>query len=977
MFEFSRLIRVFISSTFRDLTEERTYLVNKVFPVLRNMASQRNVTVVPVDLRWGITSEQDEKMTYSAKVVSQCLHEVDNSHPFFIGITGQRYGWCPRTEELGGIDVPQSSQKWISTCLDGEMSVTELEMQYAVWRNPQPAYAGFYIKDCKAEPDSHVALERLKNTIRREADHHGYEVHDFHTPEELGQFLTDDFKRLLDLLFPEEGNNPLQRMRAAQRAFLASRRRWYVPIDDSFAQLDAFLYGENNIMAVVGDSGLGKSSLMANWLSKVIDERKTKTVYHFVSINQNRSHYQTVVDHLIADICDIYQLPTPITNEDEDTTTPDSAATSLYNLCFSIPPDKPLLIVIDGLNQVSDGEDSYLLRWLPYTFPSQVHILLTSTPERDIIRTLEKRGCSFIHLKHLYKRQQRELAEKYLIAHGKRLEQKFLNKIVAHKCNSNTLILRSLLDELICFGDFEHLEDRIDYFLASENAEDFFQRVLTRIEKEFHTLPVNRILALIAFSQRGMGETELQDIVGGIRPIDWSQFYSVVSNITIIQSGLIGFSHQMLHNAAIIRYGDLEQETRESIIDFFKDTHQSRAYDELAHQYFTLRQLPNLYNLLRRFPVFEHLYTSGEHLLYTYWFLLEHEYENSNWDTDEYKGFYSFLGLYPWTEKQAHIFHHLGMFYDKYFNYDVFDQYDLLSIDFFNRAYEIMLKKVGKDNIDIGHISLSLGLKLMHVEKYDEATHYIHDGFNNLQKLLGEESPILADYYWQYGLALLKRENIRMRSQAYTNDNKPYDVSRAMGFFELASIIYKYFYGNDNLAYGNVLRSMGIAYFNVKEYRKAIDLVKQSLAIQQRYLSDNDMQLGRTYRLLGIIHSRTQYPEHDIINRKKLEEKDVDLAYDYYQKAKQILIESLGSRHQLIIELNVNIFNDVILFFLNEGENFLYFMEEALRKDKHELAVEYAKWSLHFYMKYCKLDCKSPRKIKNVQKLKKFLSESN
>lgn len=974
-----RLIRIFISSTFRDLMEERTYLVNRVFPVLHSLASQRHVMVVPIDLRWGITDDNDEKMTHSAKVVTQCLREIDNSHPFFIGITGQRYGWRPSAEELDKIDLSPSSLNRIKTCLNGRMSVTELEMQYAVWRNNQPVYASFYIKDCLPEEDSRDALEQLKCNIRSKADRHGYTVREFHTPKELGEYVTDDFKQLLDQLFPERDDTPIQRLHVTQRAFMDSRKRWYVALDNSFAQLDNFLDSNNNMMAVVGESGMGKSSLVANWLSGVIDEGKSMVVFHFVSISQDRSHYRNIIDHLLADICDLYDLPQPLISND-DSSSQDSAATALSNLCFSIPSDRPLLIVIDGLNQVVGGEDSWLLRWLPQTFPSKVHVLLTTTPERDIISSLKKRGCHFFQLRQLRREQRQVLVEKYLLAHGKRLSLKQLDQVVDHKCCVNTLVLRSVLDELISFGQFEHLEERIDFYLAMESNEDFFQRVLSRIEADFSDLPVSRVLALIAFSQKGMGENELQAIVGGIRPIEWSQFYCAISNLIITQTGLISFSHQMLHDAAIMRYGDLEQQTRESIIDYFKDIRQPLAYEELAHQYYTLRQLSDLYQLLRRFPVFEYLYTSNEHLLYIYWSLLHNENREGNWDSDDYVGFYCFRGLYPLTEGQAQIYHHLGLFYEKYFCHDIGwmkgNEYDLLSIEFFKRAYEIMRTKVGKDNYDTARFGLELGLKLMHVERYDEAQQYFDKGFSVLKEHRGAKHPVLADYYWQYGLALLERENVRDSKRELFDDDKPYDISLPMSYYEMAADIYKQQYGDDHPMYGNVLRYIGAAYNNVGQCEKALDFVGRALIIQQRCLSDRDMQLGLTFMLLGRIYRRMAYQHHDedFIIRKKLEERDIYQAYEYYQKAHAVLVDALGSDHHSIIELNVIIHDEIMMYYLLDAEVFFDMMENARSKKQHEAAVKYAQWSLQLYMKYCQLSDSSPSDYEKIQKLEDFLS---
>jgi nephrocystin-3 len=55
-----RTVRIFISSTFRDMQEDRDYLVKFVFPELRRRCRERQVKFVEVDLRWGITDKQAE-----------------------------------------------------------------------------------------------------------------------------------------------------------------------------------------------------------------------------------------------------------------------------------------------------------------------------------------------------------------------------------------------------------------------------------------------------------------------------------------------------------------------------------------------------------------------------------------------------------------------------------------------------------------------------------------------------------------------------------------------------------------------------------------------------------------------------------------------------------------------------------------------------------------------------------------------------
>ena len=71
--EHNRILRVFLSSTFRDFMEERDVLVREVFPELRRKARERGVEVVDVDLRWGITEEESQQ----GKVIPICLGEID------------------------------------------------------------------------------------------------------------------------------------------------------------------------------------------------------------------------------------------------------------------------------------------------------------------------------------------------------------------------------------------------------------------------------------------------------------------------------------------------------------------------------------------------------------------------------------------------------------------------------------------------------------------------------------------------------------------------------------------------------------------------------------------------------------------------------------------------------------------------------------------------------------------------------------
>ena len=64
--------------------------------------------------------------------MQQCLKEVDRSH-IFVGILGDRYGYCPSKDEL---DSVKEEYEWIGSQVGYGVSVTELEIYSFALRNP-------------------------------------------------------------------------------------------------------------------------------------------------------------------------------------------------------------------------------------------------------------------------------------------------------------------------------------------------------------------------------------------------------------------------------------------------------------------------------------------------------------------------------------------------------------------------------------------------------------------------------------------------------------------------------------------------------------------------------------------------------------------------------------------------------------------------------------------------------------------------
>ena len=79
-------LRIFLSSTFRDMNGEREIFIKRYSSALRQVAKERGVSVTFVDLRWGVTVAQAS----SGEVVDICLTQLQRSR-YFVSFLGLRY----------------------------------------------------------------------------------------------------------------------------------------------------------------------------------------------------------------------------------------------------------------------------------------------------------------------------------------------------------------------------------------------------------------------------------------------------------------------------------------------------------------------------------------------------------------------------------------------------------------------------------------------------------------------------------------------------------------------------------------------------------------------------------------------------------------------------------------------------------------------------------------------------------------------
>jgi len=98
----TRTFRIFVSSTFSDLKEERNALQERVFPKLRELCTQHGCRFQAIDLRWGVR----EEAALDQQTMRICMEEIVRCHrvairPSFIALVDDSYNHIKGVHYVG------------------------------------------------------------------------------------------------------------------------------------------------------------------------------------------------------------------------------------------------------------------------------------------------------------------------------------------------------------------------------------------------------------------------------------------------------------------------------------------------------------------------------------------------------------------------------------------------------------------------------------------------------------------------------------------------------------------------------------------------------------------------------------------------------------------------------------------------------------------------------------------------------------
>jgi len=601
----TKIFRVFVSSTFTDMKEERRILQRDVFPKLEKFCEANGARFQGVDLRWGV----NEESALNQKTIQICLNEIARCQkispkPNFLILLGDKYGWQPvpeiiPQEEMDEIltafpdDAKPLIEKWYR--LDENAVPPEYVLQprtgevkeYKVWEpveaeirevlrtalkklnftsdklvkyvasaTHQEIIAGALSPpDGSEKPEEHVfvyarkirglpedvsargyidltneipdpwcrqQLEELKSELKGKfKDRYREYVADWidnqvtfnegalqtfgnDVYEYFEEIIKDQLAKVIDT---DEVNNEVNLHTAFKvRATLHFRGR-----KEILGTINHYLAdpGEKRILSLIGESGSGKSSVMAQAV-KLNENDKGAVVFRFIGTTSRSSNIMLLLQSLCSQIARAFTVdPLSFAMEGNDKAWYEiNSLSDIFRKCLALATaEKPVLVFLDSLDQLSDTDNARALYWLPKELPEHARIVVSSLPELED----KLQGTYMEYLPVLPEEEARQILDRWFESIGRNLTPD-QHRLVIDSFNKVKLpiYLKLAFEKSKNWHSYDKqhsLKEDVkgiinDYFddLEAEHNTDFVTHVTCyMLSGKYQGLAENEILEILAF----------------------------------------------------------------------------------------------------------------------------------------------------------------------------------------------------------------------------------------------------------------------------------------------------------------------------------------------------------------------------------------------------------------------------------------------------------------------------------------------
>lgn len=528
-----RTVRVYICGTTADFRAERKVLRNLVFKQLNEKCYSRHIHVVMVDMSDGLA--QEDRSDVGLGTVEHRLVEVNDSIPFFIYLSGERYGWVPPHPYQAS---NRPSLSWLEEA-PKHMSLQALELQHGLLQKPHaPVHAFVYQRDsdfietidddgertvfeCEYAEGSveHARYCALKQELKRHrfVKQRTYRVTYAGLTAEgpsvtklrgFAETVLNDLWVSIRQEFPshfaasqsEASMGAIRKLTDEDRrhlSFLDAHYRHFMGRSALLSRMSTFwaqsLGKKTQPFVLHADGGSGKTALMAAFAKKLAEEHpRANVVVHFVSATAMSEDIQEMLSRLCRSFEQTYDLDWEI---DEDA----GFAGIIEDFCRLLTlagaaaraRHSGIAIIIDAVDQLEDSYGAWTMNWIPPVIPAGVCLYISAANNTVALESLEaRRPPPSLNLVPPLNRVEKDYVLRQTLAlNNVTLTSTQTALIMSREDSGNPLYLLSVGQQLSHMTATNVLVSResVDTFIRShlpDTTVDLMDSVLSRVEDE-------------------------------------------------------------------------------------------------------------------------------------------------------------------------------------------------------------------------------------------------------------------------------------------------------------------------------------------------------------------------------------------------------------------------------------------------------------------------------------------------------------
>ncbi|TKS79483.1 Telomerase protein component 1 [Collichthys lucidus] len=483
-----RGVRVFISSTFRDMHAERDILVRSVFPELRRRAASHCLYLQEVELRWGVTEEETGRAT------ELCLSEVCRSQMMLAS--------APAGLSITEMEIRQFQALFPDTAH---------QRMFCYFRDPNitksvpVAWRSDFVPESKEAESKMGALKRSIRTSEVKVTENypcawGGVVEGkpyLKNLEDFGKAVLDDLWTAVVKQFVEEEDEAEAEsdvteqevlQEALQRQFFG-REKLLIGAVEMVEQVQT----KGGMMVVEGGPGEGKTVFM---------------------LPANR---HAPVDNLLR--C-LVQWLRKMKDTEEQSPLPHSYKDLLSEFRSTLSgwkSESPLVLLVDGVDHVRDGRGQLSSDWIPQQLPQGVCLVVSITSKAALSQILaKKKGTALFALPQLTMSDRKAIVQKGLDTFGKKLSDSAFNNqlqtLIMKKGAVSPLYLHLACEDLRNFASFDKLKENLQ--ALPQSLSQLVHYSLDRLCSQHRgMLGLRWALAALTVSATGLRERDLYSVL--------------------------------------------------------------------------------------------------------------------------------------------------------------------------------------------------------------------------------------------------------------------------------------------------------------------------------------------------------------------------------------------------------------------------------------------------------------------------------